>query len=57
MKKNVIVLSNRFFSDGRKVDGADIMKDKELKLDEIEASHTLVGGGKVVSREEASGEG
>jgi len=33
------------------------MKDKELKLDEIEASHTLVDRGKVVSKEEGSGEG
>ena len=27
------------------------MKDKELKLEEIEASHTLGGAGKVVSGE------
>ena len=33
------------------------MKDQELKLEEIEASHTLGGAGKVVCREEASREG
>ena len=43
--------------EGRKVEGVGVMKDKELKLDEIEASHTLVDRGKVVSKEEGSGEG
>jgi hypothetical protein len=33
------------------------MKDQELKLEEIEASHTLGGAGKVVCRGEASREG
>ncbi len=35
-----------------KVEGVGVMKKQELKIDEIEVSLTLGGGGKVVSREE-----
>ncbi len=35
-----------------KVEGVGVMKDKELKLEEIETSHTLVERGKVMSRGE-----
>ena len=31
---------------GRKVEGVGVMKDKEIKLEEIETSHTLGGAGK-----------
>jgi hypothetical protein len=34
-------------AEGRKVEGVGVMKDKELKLEEIEASHTLGGAGEV----------
>jgi hypothetical protein len=34
-----------------------VMKDKELKLEEIETSHTLGDRGKVVYKGEGSGEG
>ena len=32
--------------------GAGVMKDKELKIEEIETSHTLGGTGELVSRGE-----
>jgi hypothetical protein len=37
----------RRVAEGRKVEGVGVMKDKELKLEEIEASHTLGGAGEV----------
>jgi len=42
-----------------KVDGVGVMKDKELKLEEIEASHTEWCGGKSCPgpRGEGNGEG
>ena len=38
---------------GRKAQGVSVMKDKskEVKIEETESSHTLGGGGKVVSWE------
>jgi hypothetical protein len=35
---------------GRKVEGVGVMKDKELKLDEMKASHTRGGACKTVPR-------
>ena len=40
---------------GSKVEGVGVMKDEELKLEDIEASHTLGGAGEV-SRGEGRGE-
>jgi hypothetical protein len=31
---------------GEEVDGVDVMKGEELKLEEIESSHTLGGAGR-----------
>ena len=38
--KKIIIIRKGFFSDGRKVEGVDVMKDKDLKLDEIDVSLT-----------------
>jgi hypothetical protein len=36
-----IITDKAIDNGGRKVEGLGVMKDKELKLEEIEASHTL----------------
>jgi hypothetical protein len=40
----------------RKVEGVGVMKDEDIKIEEIEVSHTLGGSGEVVRRE-GSGKG
>ena len=41
---------------GSKVEGVGVMKDEELKFEEVESSHTLGGAGEV-TRGEGRGEG
>jgi hypothetical protein len=39
------MLSKRYFSDTKKVEGVGVVKYKDLKADEIEVTHTLDGAG------------